>query len=140
VASSNRGVWIFYVAFIGLLIGESLIVGAVLAIARALHIADYGPWLAWFLFVLGGSVLGWIELSAIRPAQKMRDPVLRACCWLQRRRGVPGYLINALLIGGAPGSAVALTHTSDPHRRGLTFLAAVLFASLWVPLFVFVWR
>jgi hypothetical protein len=138
--STNRGVWIFYVAFFGLLVGEGLIVGAVIAISRAMHIEGYGGLIAWLLFVLGGAALGWIELRSIRPAQKMRDPVLRACCWLQGRFGVPGYLVNALFIGGAPGSAIALTQTSNPHRHSLTFLAAVLFASLWVPIFVLVWK
>jgi hypothetical protein len=137
---SNLGVWIFYVVFVGLLLGEGLIVGAVLAVARAAHHPALGPWAAWVLFIGGGFFLGWIELRTVRPAQKMRDPILRACCWLQRRHGVLGYLVNAVAIGGAPGSAVALVQTEHPRRRSLTLLAAILFASVWVPLFVFVWR
>ncbi len=134
------GVWIFYAVFLVLLAFEGAVVGAVVAAARSLHHPSAGPWAAWVLFVVGGTLLGFVELRAIRPQQRMRDPLLRACCWLQRRLGITGYLVNAVIIGGAPGSAVALSQTEDPHRRGLTVLASVLFASVWVPLFVMVWR
>ena len=134
------GVWIFYAVFAVLLVFEGAVVGAALAAARSLHHPAAGPWVAWALFVTGGTLLGFVELRAIRPEQRMRDPLLRACCWLQRRLGIAGYAVNAVIIGGAPGSAVALVQTGHPHRRGLTFLAAVLFASVWVPLFVLVWR
>jgi hypothetical protein len=137
---STWGVWIFYVVFVVLLAFEGVIVGAVLALARSMHHPGAGPWAAWALFVVGGSLLGLIELRAIRPQQRMRDPLLRACCWLQRHLGITGYLVNAVIIGGAPGSAVALVQTEHPRRRTLTYLAAVLFASVWVPLFVLVWR
>jgi hypothetical protein len=134
------GVWIFYAVFVVLLACEGIVVGAVIAAARSMHHPSAGPLAAWALFVVGGTLLGLLELRAIRPQQRMRDPVLRACCWLQRHLGITGYLVNALIIGGAPGSAVALVQTEHPRRRELTFLAAVLFASLWVPLFVLVWR
>jgi hypothetical protein len=137
---STWGVWVFYVVFVLLLAFEGVIVGAVLAVARSMHHPGAGPWAAWALFVVGGSLLGLIELRAIRPQQRMRDPLLRACCWLQRHLGIAGYLLNAVIIGGAPGSAVALVQTEHPHRRAFTYLAAVLFASVWVPLFVLVWR
>lgn len=134
------GVWIFYVVFVVLLAFEGMLVGAALAVARSLHHPSAGPWAAWALFVVGGASLGLVELRAIRPQQRMRDPLLRACCWLQRHLGMTGYVVNAVIIGGAPGSAVALVQTDHPRRLGLTCLAAVLFASVWVPLFVLVWR
>jgi hypothetical protein len=134
------GVWVFYLVFVTMLAAEGGVVAAVLAAARSMRHPGVGPWAAWALFIAGGTVLGLVELRAIRPRQRMRDPVLRACCWLQRRLGTFGYLVNALVIGGAPGSAVALVQTEHPHRRRLTYLAAVLFASVWVPLFVWVWR
>jgi len=109
-------------------------------VARAIHHAEIGPWSAWLIFIAGGILLAMLELRSIRPEQRMRDPVLRACCWLQRRYGFLGFSINAMLIGGAPGSAVALAQTQHPRRQELTCLAAVLFASLWVPLFVLVLR
>jgi len=140
IAAPTWGIWIFYAVFAVLLVFEGAVVGAVLAAARSLHHPSAGPWVAWALFVVGGTLLGFLELRAIRPQQRMRDPLLRACCWLQRRLGLAGYAVNAVLIGGAPGSAVALVQTGHPHRRGLTCLAAVLFASVWVPLFVLVWR
>jgi hypothetical protein len=139
-AKSTLGVWLFYVVFVGVLLGEDLIVGAILAATRAGGIPAAGPWLAWAAFVAGGMVLGLIELRTIQPAQRLRDPVLRACCWLQRRLGVAGYAVNAMLIGGAPGCAVALVQVQHPRRVLLTLAAAVLFASIWVPLFVLVWR
>jgi len=140
IKGSTWGVWVFYVVFVALLGFEGAIVGAVLAVARSMHHPSAGPWTAWALFVVGGTLLGLIELRAIRPQQRMRDPLLRACCWLQRHLGIGGYLVNALIIGGAPGSAVALVQTEHPRRRLLTCFAAVLFASVWVPLFVLVWR
>jgi hypothetical protein len=140
VEGSSWGVWIFYVVFLVLLAFEGVLVGAVLAAARSLDHPSAGPWAAWALFVVGGTLLGFLELRAIRPQQRMRDPLLRACCWLQRRLGITGYMVNALIIGGAPGSAVALVQTEHPRRRELTCLAAVLFASLWVPLFVLLWH
>ena len=140
IEGPSWGVWIFYAVFLVLLVFEGVVVGAVLAAARSLHHPSAGPWAAWAVFVVGGTLLGFLELRAIRPQQRMRDPLLRACCWLQRHKGIAGYTVNAVIIGGAPGSAVALVQTGHPHRRGLTFLAAVLFASVWVPLFVLVWR
>jgi len=140
IAGPRWGVWIFYAVFVLLLAFEGVVVGAVLAVARSLHHPSAGPWAAWALFVVGGTLLGFLELRAIRPQQRMRDPLLRACCWLQRHLGITGYVVNAVIIGGAPGTAVALVQTEHPRRRALTCLAAVLFASVWVPLFVLVWR
>jgi len=137
---SQLGVWVFYVVFIVLLFGESFIVRLVLATSRHFGHPSVGPWAAWCLFVAGGAGLGFVELKSIRPAQRMRDPILRACCWLQRRLGVIGFVVNAALLGGAPGSAVALVSTRHPRRLFLTCLAAILFATTWVPLFVFLWR
>jgi hypothetical protein len=137
---SQLGVWVFYAVFFGLLAGEGFAVGLVLAVTRWMGYPHVGPWAAWILFIIGGSALAWVELRTIRPAQRMRDPVLLACCWLQRRFGVVGYLVNAGIIGGAPGAAVALSQTSHPRRVSLSVLASIVFASIWVPLFVLVWR
>lgn len=138
--TSNVGVWVFYAVFVLLLAAEGAIVAGILAGARWLGVSDAGPWAAWVLFIIGGSLLGLFELRSITTEQKMRDPVLRACCWLQRRLGGLGFLINAAVIGGSPGAAVALKQTGHAHATELTLLAAALFASVWVPLFVFIWR
>jgi hypothetical protein len=134
------GVWVFYVVFVLLLVAEGAIVAAILAAARWLGLSSLGPWAAWLLFIAGGSLLGLFELRSITTAQKMRDPILMACCWLQRRLGPVGYIINATVIGGSPGTAVALKQTGSYRATALTILAAVLFASVWVPLFVYLWR
>lgn len=142
-ASTRRGqagVWVFYAVFLILLVAEGAIVAAVLAGARWLNQPSLGPWAAWVLFILGGSLLGLFELRSITTDQKMRDPILRACCWLQRRLGLLGFVANAAVIGGSPGAAVALKQTGHQHKTTLTLVAAVLFASVWVPLFVFLWR
>jgi hypothetical protein len=94
--------------------------------------------MAWAIFIMGGSLLGLFELRSITTEQKMRDPILAACCWLQRRAGVLGFLINATVIAGSPGATIALKQTGNSHATKLTLLAAVLFASVWIPLFVFV--
>jgi hypothetical protein len=140
-AKSHRaGVWIFYMIFVAMLAGEGLAVDLILHAARGLGIPGIGAWIAWGLFVLGGAGLGEVELRTIRPRAVLRDPVLRLCCWLQRRFGLAGFVVNAGIIGGAPGAAVALTHVDQRQRRVLTWLAAFIFASVWVPLFVTVWR
>ncbi len=136
----QAGVWVFYAMFVVLLVGEGAIVAAVLAGARWIDEPSMGPWAAWILFTAGGSVLGMFELRSIRTDQKMRDPILRACCWLQRRFGPLGFVVNATVIGGSPGAAVALKQSGHENKTELTLLAAVLFASVWVPLFVFLWR
>ena len=77
--------WIFYAVFLVLLAFEGVVVGGVVALARSVHHPAAGPWAAWVLFIVGGTLLGFLELRAIRPYQHMRDPLLRGCCWLQRR-------------------------------------------------------
>ena len=144
-ANATTGVWVFYVSFFALLGAEGAIVAGIVAVARWigvpwLGVPWLGPWAAWLIFIAGGFGLGMFELKATITAQKMRDPVLIACCWLQRKLGALGYLVNAVVIGGSPGSAVALKQTGSSHATALTFLAALLFASVWVPLFVFLWR
>lgn len=137
---ARTGVWVFYVVFFVLLAAEGAIVAGVLAGARWLGAPSVGPWAAWILFVLGGSALGLFELRSITTEQKMRDPILVACCWMQRRLGLLGFLVNATVIGGSPGAAVALKQTGNSRATSLTLLAALLFASVWVPCFVFLWR
>ena len=51
-----------------------------------------------------------------------------------------GYLLNAVVTGGAPGVAVVLKKLDHPRRLSLTLLAAVLFAAVWAPLWHYVWR
>jgi len=136
----QAGVWVFYAVFVILLVAEGAIVALILAGARRIGEPSLGPWVAWVLFIAGGSLLGIFELRSITTDQKMRDPILRACCWLQRRLGPIGFVVNAAVIGGSPGAAVALKQTGHKQKTELTLLAAVLFASVWVPLFVFLWR
>lgn len=139
-AESNVGAWVFYVVVVVMIVAEGLIVRTILSIATWLGQAKAGPMLAWLAFVVGGGILGFIELALVRTGQRLRDPVLRACCYLQRKLGLVGFVINATLIGGAPGSAVALRHVDHPRKRTLTAIAAVLFATVWVPFFVWFWR
>ena len=76
IEGPSWGVWIFYAVFLVLLVFEGVVVGAVLAAARSLHHPSAGPWAAWAVFVVGGTLLGFLELRAIRPQQRMRDPLL----------------------------------------------------------------
>lgn len=131
--------WLFYVLFVVMLVAEGLIVGALLNVASWTGDSDAGPYLAWAVFVIGGIVFGEVELRAIRPQQRLRDPLLRACCWCQSHWGILGYLVNSLIIGASPGAAVALRKLDHPRRRSLTWLAAGLFATLWVPIYVLIW-
>jgi len=78
-----------------------------------------------------GSALGYHELRSIQSDQKLRDPILRLCWYLQRRFGPVGFLVNAMLIGCSPGAAIALKKVNHPRRVLLTFMAAILFATVW---------
>ena len=138
--TTETGIWVFYALFVGLHFFEGAIVGAILHLASWLHAGAAGPWAAWVAFVAGGIILGNYELHSINTDQKLKDPLLRFCVWLQRRFGPVGFLINAVVIGGSPGAAIALKKVDHPQKSQLTLLAAILFASVWVPLFVYVWR
>jgi hypothetical protein len=130
---------IFYAAFIALLIGEGALARAITALAAVVGAGPEGPFIAWALFVVGGCLLGMFELRAFSTERPLRDPILRLCCSLQRRFGVAGFLVNAAVLGGAPGTAVALKKAGRPHPAAKTFLAAVVFATVWIPLYLWIW-
>lgn len=135
----HTGVWTFYAVFVFFAITEGLIVGAILAVSRLLGVSHLGPWLAYVLFILGGFVVGALELKAIDTERELKDPILRACCWLYRRFGAFGLICDAI-ISGALGTGVALAYAG--HRRPYVQLAltSIIFASFWVPIYLFIWR
>lgn len=136
----RNGVVIFYVMFVLMLGLEGAIVHGIDAGASHFRTQGAGPYLAWSLFVLGGGFLGLLELHSVNSDRKLKDPILRTCCYLQSRFGPAGYLLNAMFLGGSPGVAIALKKSGSRHQLAATFLAAVLFASVWVPIYVLIWR
>lgn len=123
---TEAGTWTFYLVF-----GLSILFEG--AIIKAL-----GLWLGGAVLLLGGLVLGLFSLKFTNPETKARDPFFRASIWCLERSGTLGYLVMAVVLGGAPGTAVAYKKLHDPRAFQLTVLAAVLFAMFWAPLFYFV--
>lgn len=130
-------VW-FYFVFLIFVIGEGAIVGGILYVAEHwLHCN--GTLLAWILFVIGASLLSLLELRLTTIGEPLRDPILKAACWLQRRFGFAGLLFNSVVLGSLAAS-VALKREAHPHRVPLGILAGIIYSSVWVPLFTLVWR
>lgn len=141
MASRNHlaGVIMFYVVFIVLLVFEGLLVGFILKIADKLHIHAWGPWIAWVLFIAGASLLAMIELRTTEAGHRMRDPILRFCCWLQRKYGGVGYLVNTIVFAPV-ATAVALKQTDHPAKEKLSFLSAFLWSTIFVLVLTLIWR
>jgi hypothetical protein len=140
VDTERVGVALFYVVFLALSVGEGAFAHVVDELARRAGAGSAGPYIAWVAFVLGGASLGMYELWSVTSDRQLRDPILGACCYLQRRLGGLGFLINAIVLGGAPGTAVALKKAGAPRQRSGTVVAAALFATVWVPLYLWLWR
>ncbi len=136
----RNGVILFYVIAVVSLIVEGAAVRTIRYLATFAGAPQAGPWVAWAVFVVVGSILGLMELHLVASEETMRNPILRACCWVQTRLGPGGFILNAAVLGGAPGTAVALRRTGSRQPVALTILAAAIFASVWVPLYILVWR
>jgi hypothetical protein len=135
----RNGVVLFYVIAVVSAVVEGVGVRAIRYLAALAGVPNAGPMIAWAVFVVVGSVLGLMELHLVASEASMRNPILRACCWAQARLGLAGFLLNAALLGGAPGTAVALRRTNSSQPVPLTIIAAAIFASVWVPLYILVW-
>jgi hypothetical protein len=133
------GVLGFYVVAVASAIGEGIVVRSILTLSDWAGVHEVGPWLAWTAFAMGGTALGLLELQLIAVEEGMRNPILRACCWSHERLGSVGFVLNATVLGGAPGTAVALKRGGSDHQVALTVLAAALFATAWVPLYIWIW-
>lgn len=135
--SSANVVW-FYVVFLIFVIGEGVIVGGILYAAEHwLHCN--GTLLALIVFIIGASLLSLLELHLTSVGQSLRDPLLKAACWFQRRFGFAGLLFNSVVLGSLAAS-VALKREDCSNRVVLGILAGVIYSSVWVPLFTLVWR
>jgi hypothetical protein len=141
VKTDNSGVWVFYLVFFGFLVGEGFLVGFIVKVIadRWIGVQWLGPYLAWVLFILGGVLLALFELSKTTEGERIRDPILRLACLLQRKARVLGFIVNSIVLGPL-AAAVALKNIGHSYQRTLIFVSAILFASFWVPLFVAVWH
>lgn len=102
-----------------------------------LGMPDAGPWIAWLLFVIGGYALGLIALRTVHQGEPLSDPLHRVCSWMQRRLGLAGFALNSLVMGSM-GACIGLKHQGCGHLRLQGFVAALLFATLWIPLYLLV--
>lgn len=117
------GVWIFYAVFVLAVLFEATIV-------RVL-----GLWLGGGVLLVGGAVLGMLELYTTKPSGKANDPFFRAGLWLDRKNTILGFVMMAIFFGGAPGTAVLYKKKGHSNAFVLTMLAAILFAGFWAPVF-----
>jgi len=141
----NAGEWTYYAVWLLLLIGEGSVVGfltKVVAKWLGLH-HPYGACLAWVIFVVGGVGLGYIFSRKVEVGQDLHGPILRSSAWLMYRKrqwGWLGFVLVATLWGAPTGVCMILKRDGQARRLWLTTFAAVLFASLWVPVFTTIWR
>jgi hypothetical protein len=82
-------------------------------------------------FILVGGALGFIELWHIDPNKPLKDPIMKAALYWTKRKPLVGYLINALVIGGAPGVAIVAVKLNQPRRVALVSATAIAFAVVW---------
>src|SRR5579884_2001377 len=91
---SEAGTWTFYAVFVLSIVFEGAIV------------RFFGLWWGGAVLLVGGLLLGLFSLQFTNPATKARDPFFRASVWCIEHQPLAGYLLLAVLIGGAPGTAV----------------------------------
>lgn len=125
---AETGVWIFYAVFVLAVLFEA-------GLVRFL-----GLWLGGIVLLIGGAGLGMLELRTTKPSDKANDPFFRAGLWLDRKNTILGYIMMAIVFGGAPGTAVLYKKKDHPDAFMLTMLAAILFAGFWAPMLHYLWR
>lgn len=134
----NPGVLLFYVVFVVILITEAVFVKGVLyASSHWIGISWLGFWLAWAFFAIGGSVLAILTLRITKATQELRDPLLAAGYWVHRKSLWAGFLYNSV-INGPLGTSIIIKKTGYRSMGLFCVLSALLFASVWVPIFTFV--
>lgn len=104
-------------------------------LCKDFHHPDYGPWTAWLLFVVGGYAIGLLHLHIVKEHEPLRDPLHATCAWLLRRLHVVGFVIATLMLGSM-GASIALKHEGYLRRPLYSFVAALLYASAWIPLYI----
>ncbi|HSW92186.1 MAG TPA: hypothetical protein VLG09_06080 [Candidatus Saccharimonadales bacterium] len=111
--------------------------GVVIAIERlcdALHFPQLGPWVSWLVFVIGGYALGLLHLRLVKEGEPLHDPLHVACAWLLRRLHVVGFVLATLMFGSM-GASIALKREGYSRRLLYSFISAVIYASVWIPLY-----
>lgn len=125
---TEAGTWTFYLVFVISILFEATLV----------HFL--GLWLGGVVLLVGGLGLGLFSLKFTNPEAKARDPFFRAAIWCIKRQPQLGYVLLAIVLGGAPGTAVAYKKINHPQVVWLTVLAAILFAAFWAIAFSTIWR
>lgn len=121
---SELGTWSFYVVFVVVIIFEGAIVKFL------------GFWLGGAFLLFGGLALGLFAYKFTNPETKAKDPFFRASIWCVQKNQVIGYVLLAVILGGAMGTAVTYKKLNSQNTLILTVLASVLFALFWTPFFV----
>lgn len=123
---TEAGTWTFYVVFVLSVFFEATLIKLL------------GFWLGGAVLLVGGLALGFFSLKFTNPETKAQDPFFRAAVWCVQRQPQLGYLVLAVVLGGAPGTAVVYKKLHHPQQVLLTVCAAVLFALVWAVVFSFV--
>lgn len=136
MARKNGGVIIFYVSFVVVTLLETVINRGLLFVAIWLHLNPVA--FSWVMFIIGGSLLGFITMR-LTPVAELRDPFIRAARWLWRKLWWGGFILAAVIVAGM-GIAIIAKAEDRPHRLRLTIMAAVVFATFWVPIYTWAWH
>jgi hypothetical protein len=136
-SESQRPIWRFYVTFFLALATEGLIVEGIHLLCDWAHVGYLALPVALVGFIVVGQRLAVAEIRDTEVGQNFRDPILWFACRLQRWLQWAGFFVNACLLGTVAAGA-ALKQTGSPHGQRMAWLAAILFAGLWVPLIMYV--
>jgi hypothetical protein len=97
-------------------------------------------WIAADMFIIGGFYLGMFEANHTNPDKPSKDPLLWLGRWIQRKFGWLALITNALLLGPMYTGTI-LKYDGNPRRLTRNvFWSSALYAVVWIPILVFVWK
>lgn len=107
------------------------------------HIPQYGAWLAWVIFVVGGFLIGIGHLRGETDTEGLPrwrdDPITRACSLAVRHLHIFGFVLVASGLASM-GASIGIKHEGWTRRPIWSFVAAVIYASIWIPGYNFLER
>jgi len=99
-----------------------------------------GPWLAIDIFVIGGFYLARFEARHTNPGKPSKDPILWLGRLIHRKLGTLALLVNSLLVGPMYVGAILKHENATATLTRSVFWSSVLYAAVWIPLLLYVWK